>query len=73
MMVKLKKKIERLAGMHPRRECPFCGHKKLERVSRSCNMCGRELGRTKGEKEGMKQAPHERDGNPRGENEKQIN
>lgn len=42
MKTKLGKKIERLAGTCPRRECPHCKYK-FERVSRYCNMCGRPL------------------------------
>lgn len=42
MKTKLGKKIERLAGTCPRRECPHCKYK-FERVSRYCNMCGRPV------------------------------
>lgn len=42
MKTKLRKKIERLAGTCPRRECPHCGYK-FERVSRYCNMCGKPV------------------------------
>lgn len=42
MKTKLGKKIERLAGTYPRRECPCCGYK-FERASRYCNMCGKPV------------------------------
>jgi len=46
MKTKLGKKIERLAGTHPRKPCPHCGYS-LERASRYCNMCGKRTDKGK--------------------------
>lgn len=37
------KKIEWLFGIYPIKICPYCGYKKIERISKYCNMCGKKL------------------------------
>lgn len=55
MRTKLGKRLERLAGTCPRRECPYCKYK-FERVSRYCNMCGRPVRGKEGGKRQWKAA-----------------